>query len=169
MGKRKKPEEKIVYRIRYYERSEPRYNYLKYWRAVRYWVKRNYNVSSSDLEMILFLYDERLFTKSDFAVYEKIQGWDKKRFYRMVDEGWIRCWKTRAERKGKAGLYEVSKAGRRLCSSVYKKLNGEEDFSTSPDENVIFKRKKYNDKIYAMEMIRINRQNRELILRRQPE
>jgi hypothetical protein len=169
MGKHSKEKEKIVYRIRYYERTDPKDNYLKFWRSVRYWVKRNYDISSSDLEMILFLYDERLFTKHDFHAYGQIQGWDKKRFYRMVEEGWINCWKTRAQRSGKAGLYEVSFEGRRLCSAVYKKLNGEEDFSTSPQENSIFKREKYTDKLYAREMIEINRQNRERILRRQPE
>ena len=37
------------------------HNYLKYWRIIRYWVKAKYNLTTPDIEMILFLYSEDYF------------------------------------------------------------------------------------------------------------
>lgn len=169
MRKRTKEKEKVVYKIRYYDRTEPADNFLKYWRTVRFWVRSNYDLSTSDLEMLLFLYDERLFSKDDFAIYERVHSWDRKRFSRLVKAGWIRCWKTRAQRKGRAALYELSEKGRRLCSDVYKKLNGEVDFSVKPSQNKVIKDNTYSSNVYAKEMVEINQKRRELKLRRGSE
>ena len=42
------------------------HNYLKYWRIIRYWVKAKYNLTTPDIEMILFLYSEDYFNKTKF-------------------------------------------------------------------------------------------------------
>ena len=46
--------------------SAPDHDYLKYWRVVKYFAKRKYQVSSADLDMLLFLYSEKYFNKTTF-------------------------------------------------------------------------------------------------------
>ena len=69
--------------IRKKDRVQPRerkFNFLKYLRVVRYYVKRKYDISSSELDMLLFLYDVPFFKKEEFKYYENSMSWDKKRF-----------------------------------------------------------------------------------------
>ena len=46
--------------------AAPDHDYLKYWRVVKYFAKRKYQVSSADLDMLLFLYSEKYFNKTTF-------------------------------------------------------------------------------------------------------
>ena len=48
-------------------------DYLKYWRVVRYFIKAKYNLSQADLDIILFLYSEKYFSKDDFVKLELIK------------------------------------------------------------------------------------------------
>ena len=90
-----------------YDRKEPKYDYLKYLRVVRYWVKQTYGVGLADLEMLLFLYNERLFKRSDFNEYEELFSWDVLRFNDLLRDGWISKWRN--HRGSEAALYEVLK------------------------------------------------------------
>lgn len=164
MARRKKKKEKIEIKIRRYDRKTPKHNYLKHWRVVRYWVKRKYDLSDADLDMILFLYDENLFTYEDFEHFKSITSWDRHRFFRLKKNGWIHVWKDKNWREGNAAMYELTFKSRQLCARVYKLLNGEIDFPESPRRNPVFKRKKYTDKVYSIHMAEINKANR---LRRQ--
>lgn len=38
-----------------YDRKEVVEDYLKYWRVVRQWAKTKHNISSADLDMMIFL------------------------------------------------------------------------------------------------------------------
>jgi len=49
-------------------------DYLKYWRVIRYWVKAKYNIGTPELELLLFLYSEQMFTKSRFQEFETIMS-----------------------------------------------------------------------------------------------
>ena len=42
------------------------HNFLKYWRIVRYYIKRKYEISLMELDMLLYLYDQPIFKKEDF-------------------------------------------------------------------------------------------------------
>ena len=139
-----------------YDRKQPTFDYLKYFRIVRYWVKRMHDISLPDLEMLLFLYSERLFKRSDFNDYEEIFSWDVKRFERLRQEGWISMW--RKSKGSQPALYEVSYKGKRLIVSVYKKLAGEETISETPQNNPIFKKNSpYTDKVYRRAIKRMNK------------
>ena len=46
---------------------EVEYNFLKYWRVVRYWVKKKYGLSQGELEVLLYLYDEALLPETCFS------------------------------------------------------------------------------------------------------
>ena len=46
--------------VKNYQRVEPKHDWLKYWRVVRYWVSESYGLSYPDLEMLLFLYSSNV-------------------------------------------------------------------------------------------------------------
>jgi hypothetical protein len=135
-----------------YDRKTPSNDYLKYWRVVRYWVKAKYGLTTPDLEMLLFLYSEQIFTKDKFSDFKEIMSWDKNRFERLRQEGWIIVWKKR-EGKNKA-LYEVSHKGKKVIGMVYKKLNGEEISERNP---LFLKSANYMDKVYRNMIIEMNK------------
>lgn len=139
-----------------YDRRQPTFDYLKYFRIVRYWVKRVHDLSLPDLEMLFFLFSERLFKRSDFNDYEEIFSWDVKRFERLRRDGWISMW--RKSKGSEPALYEVSYKGKRLIVSVYKKLAGEETISEVAQRNPIFKKNSpYTDKVYRRAIKRMNK------------
>lgn len=111
-------------------------DYLKYWRVIRYWVKAKYNIGTPELEMLLFLYSEQMFTKSRFQEFETIMSWDTKRFNNLLRDGWLQVFRRRSGKN--ATLYELSYKGKSLVRTVYRKLNGEE-VGESPNINPLFR------------------------------
>jgi len=61
------------------------YNYLKYWRVVRYFIKSKYNLKTSELEMLkLFMQNiNRVFTRIDLL--STVWGYDYYGGSRTVD------------------------------------------------------------------------------------
>lgn len=130
-----------------YDRVQPKHDWLKYFRVVRYWAKEAYGLAYPDLEMMLFLYSEDLFSRDDFEKYEMIMSWDVVRFQRLLSDGWIRKWRP-SSNKQKA-LYTLSYKGKKFVNSFYKKLSGEEFITQNPTLNPIFKKSASpRDKIY---------------------
>jgi hypothetical protein len=139
-----------------YDRKEPTYDYLKYFRLVRYWAKRSHNLTIGDLEMLLFLYSERLFKRSDFNEYNQIFSWDKARFDKLLRDGWVSMW--RRNNGSEVALYEVSFKGKRIIVSMYKKLAGEEPITESTTKNPSFKKdSSYTDKVYRRATKKMNK------------
>ena len=136
-------------------RKEPVYDYLKYWKVVKQWARAKYNLSTADIEMMLFLYSEGLFTRSQFEEFDEIMSWNKNRFHQMVKDKWIIKWR---ERKGKQStLYELGFSGKRLCTSIYKKLNKEETISEDRRRNPMFNpNTEYSNKVYRKMIKKMN-------------
>jgi len=42
---------------------------LKYWRVIRYFIKAKYGLTTADLDMLLFLYSEEIFSKKKFEEF----------------------------------------------------------------------------------------------------
>jgi hypothetical protein len=132
-------------------------NFLKYWRVVSYYIKRKYDLSAMELDMLLYLYDMPYFRKEDFNYYGNTMSWDKKRFFEMVNKGLIKEWRPGGEKYGKAKLWELSHKSKTICSLTYKKLTGEEPISEEPRSNPIFKQQNYMDKVYRNIIQKMNR------------
>jgi len=149
-----------------YDRTIPTHDYLKFWRVIRYFIKAKYGLTASDLDMLLFLYSERYFTKDKFHEFEKLMYWDEHRFKKLRTQKWISIFRPRAGNK--KALYEIAYKGKRVINSMYKKLNGEE-IPESPTTNPIFKRNVCStDKIYRKMIMDMNifiRQQRHLSLK----
>jgi len=137
----------------------PSHDYLKYLRVIKYWVKRKYGINNSDLDMLLFLYSEKYFTKKKIEEFEEVMKWDKRRFNRMVDGGWISVFRKTDDRI--ANRYEISYAGRRMVKTMYKKLNREEEIAESRSQNPLFRTDaSYMDKVYRRQIIEMNKSTR---------
>ena len=114
---------------------------LKYWRVIRYFIKSKYNLSTAEIEMLLFLYSEDIFTKKKF------------------EEGWIEIFKKR--KVSTRSIFQLSYKSQRMIDSIYKKLSGEE-IPTQERGNPIFKKNvKYTDKVYKQMIIEMNKSIRQ--------
>ena len=131
------------------------YNYLKYWRIVRYWAKRKFEITDTDLEILLYLYDIDLFTRGQFREYEGLLAWDKTRFNELHTKGHIVQWREDKTRR-QAKLYTLSVRAKRICSSVYKKLTQEEHIPENKVNNPIFTGDSYADKVYRTAIRKMN-------------
>ena len=144
-------------------RKSPPYDYLKYWRVVRYFIKAKYGINTVDLDIMLFLYSEKYFGKSKFDEFDELVAWDRHRFENLLRDGWISVFRKRSANK--KTLYELSHKGRRVISLIYRKLNGEE-IPESPSINPMFlKNVCYTDKVYRnmiKEMNKFIKQQRHL-------
>ena len=149
---------KILRKVkRIYERYEPKNDYLKYWKVVKQWAKAKYDLGTADIEMMLFLYSEGLFTQKQFEEYNEIMSWDRNRFHNLKKEKWIIVWR---KRKGKEPtLYELGFKGKRVCASIYKKLNMEETVSEDRRRNPMFDTNAdYSHKVYRKIIKKMNQE-----------
>jgi len=65
------------------------YDYLKYWRVIRYFIKARYGLTQDDLDMLLFLNSENYFSKDKFDEFDELMSWNKNRFENLRQAGWI--------------------------------------------------------------------------------
>ena len=129
-------------------------DYLKYWRVIRYFIKAKYGLNQADLDMLLFLHSEDIFSKDKFKEFNNMLGWDVSRFERLRKDGWIEIFRNRMGRR--KALYQLSYKTQRVITSIYKKLNGEE-ISTSGNNPMFARNVSYSDKIYRNMIIEMNK------------
>jgi|TARA_R110000782_G_scaffold54064_1_gene114536 hypothetical protein len=140
-----------------YERAIPKNDYLKYWKVVKQWAKVKYKLGTADIEMLLFLYSEGLFTQKQFEEYNEIMTWDKNRFHNLLKDKLIIVWRKRKGRD--ATLYELGFSGKRICASIYKKLNMEELVSENKRSNPMFSTQAvYSEKVYRNIIKKMNQE-----------
>jgi hypothetical protein len=136
-------------------RSTPKDDYLKYYRIIKIWAMKTYKINSTDLEIMYFLYSERLFTYRKFIEFCNIMSWEPKRFLRYREQGLIHVYMKPAWKEPR--MYEMTYKGRRMINSIYKKMNGLETIPVSPRRNPIMKPNgKYSDKVMAMAILNFN-------------
>lgn len=132
----------------------PRKNdYLKYWRSIYHYTKRKHNITSADLDMILFLYSEPYFTMKTFLEFNRVLQISRVRLKKMVEAGWIDIFrKTKGPR---AARYQLSRKAVLLVNTLYKQLNGG---LTQESNSPLFVKKKqtYMDKRHVEQLERRN-------------
>jgi hypothetical protein len=136
--------------------KKPRKNdYMKYWRVIRFFVKKKYKINTEELDMLFFLYSEDYFTSTKFQEFNNILPWKRHRFYKLKKEGWIEVIEP-YRYGGPRSLYTLSFKAVRMIDSIYKKLNGSE-FPTTQTINPMFaKRVGFSAKVHRNMMIKIN-------------
>ena len=129
-------------------------DYLKYWRVIRYFIKAKYGLNQADLDMLLFLHSEDIFSRDKFKKFDNMLGWDVSRFERLRKDGWIEIFRNRMGKR--KALYQLSYKTQRVITSIYKKLNGEE-ISTSGNNPMFARNVSYSDKVYKNMIIEMNK------------
>jgi hypothetical protein len=129
-------------------------DYLKYWKVIRQYVKVKYELTQSDLDMLLFLYSEKYFDRAKFDEFDAILSWDKCRFESLRERGWIVAFRRR--QVGNKAIYQLSVKSDYMIKSIYRKLSGEE-IPVSQSQNKMFaKNVSYLDKVYQDMIRRMN-------------
>ena len=120
---------------------------LKYYRLVRKWARRTYEMQEADIELLIYLDSLNYFTRKQFMNGEYIYSWDKHRWERLRSQGWIDVWRERNRRDAKYAVYKASFKCKQMIARIYKILAGEEDLPTS-ERNTFYKNKSYTDKVF---------------------
>lgn len=144
-----------------YQRKEVRYDFLKNWGIIRKWAIHNYGIKSqADIDMLMFLYTENLFTRTKFHEYSKFMSWDRARFDKLLRDGFISKWRER--KKGEHDMYELSFKAKKMVASIYRKLMGLEPIPESPRRNVVFRpNATFAQKTLAIAIKRVNKEAKE--------
>ena len=122
-------------------------NLLKYYRLVRRWACKTYNLKDADLELLVYLDCKKIFTRNDFINGVYTYSWDKNRWERLRRDGWIEVFKERNRTTSKYTAYKVSYKCNRLITRIYKILLGQEDLPTS-QASAFYSNKTYTDKVF---------------------
>ena len=120
---------------------------LKYYRLVRKWACKTYELTDSDLELLIYLDCKDRFTRKEFIDGTYTYSWDKNRWERLRQQGWIEVWRHRNRTSIKYSIFKTSYKCSQLISRIYRILLGEEDLPTS-ERSVFYKNKSYTDKVY---------------------
>mgnify|MGYP003634443538 CR=1 FL=1 len=132
-------------------------NILKHYRVVRKWAAKNNDISTSDLEILIYLDCVGLFNRLDFIDGMYSHSWDSRRWSRLMDGGWLTVFSKRDRVNTKKNIYKVSFKGKSLINRVYKIMVGEEDIPTSTRRNSIMKGDTYTDKVLIKSIKEVNK------------
>lgn len=122
-------------------------NLLKYYRLVRKWACKTYNLKDADIELLIYLDCKKQFTRNDFINGVYTYSWDKARWERLRRDGWIDVWRKRNRTTMKTNIYSTSYKCKSLINRIYRILLAEEDLPTSA-RSTFYKNKTYTDKVY---------------------
>ena len=122
-------------------------NLLKYYRLVRKWACKTYDLKDADIELLIYFDCKKQFTRNDFIDGVYTYSWDKARWERLRREGWIDVWRKRNRTTMKTNIYSTSYKCKSLINRIYRILLGEEDLPTSA-RSTFYKNKTYTDKVY---------------------
>ena len=136
-----------TYRMRLTGQDLQDINLLKYYRLIRRWACKTYNLKDADLELLIYLDCKKLFTRNDFINGVYTYSWDKNRWERLRREGWIDVFKERNRTTSKYAAYKTSNKCKMLIKRIYRIMLAEEDLPTSA-RSTFYKNKTYTDKVY---------------------
>lgn len=127
-------------------------DYLKFYKIVYWYTKKMYNISSPDLDIILFLYSERYFSEEKFREYSNIFAYNFN-VNTMTAKGLIMLY---AKRHSKNHIYQLTPHAIKIIQFLYRTLEGK-PISMRSSAIIALKRrktpdieKKYLNKIFLM-------------------
>ena len=120
---------------------------FKYYRLVRKWACKTYDLTDADLELLVYLDCKSRFTRNEFIEGVYTYSWDKNRWERLIKDGWIDVWRHRNRTTIKYSIYKTSFKCSQLISRIYRIMLAQEDLPTS-ERSVFYNNKSYTDKVY---------------------
>jgi hypothetical protein len=147
-----------------YGQRDVKYNYLKYYSVVKYYFQRRYKLTNYEFNMLLFLYSEQYFTYARFDEYENVMPWDRKRFKKLVERGFIEVFREDNPQTKQKAIYQLAYKSKRFITNLYNILNNETlEISTNKSQHKIFLKKvRYTDKVMRNFIKKINKERRQL-------
>lgn len=122
--------------------SNMEYNFLQYSRIIRTWAKRNYKLSDTKIDILLYLSPIHIFTSTQFQRFLKEMGLsDYSIFKKMRDEGWFTMW----SKSGAKVYYVLSHKGNELVKKLHKMCMLEQEIPMSERRNVIVRSRNPKD------------------------
>jgi hypothetical protein len=94
-------------------------DYLKYWKIVKRYMMIKNNLSSSHLDLLLFLYSEKYFGIDTFEKYEALISWDSNRISNLQKEGWITKFRDYDKKLNQKALYTLTRKAQTMIRSIY--------------------------------------------------
>jgi len=122
-------------------------NLLKYYRLIRKWACKTYDLKDADLELLIYLDCKGHFTRNQFIEGAYTYSWDKNRWERLRRNGWIDIWRQRNRTSIKYTIYKLSTRAKQLIMRIYRIMLAEEDIPTS-QKSIFFQNKTYTDKVF---------------------
>ncbi len=132
-------------------------NLVKHYRIIRQWAAKNNNLTSADIELLIYLDCIDIFSKIDFKMGAYSYSWDNRRWNRLLQEDWIKVWRQRNHTTQKYNLYKMSFKGKQLINRIYRIMLGEEDIPTSERRNVIMRGRTYTDTVLKTSINNVNK------------
>lgn len=120
---------------------------FKYYRLVRKWVCKTYDLTDADLELLVYLDCKGRFTRQEFIDGTYTYSWDKTRWDRLRKAEYIETWRHRNRTTIKYSIFKTSRKCSQIISRMYRILLGDEDLPTS-ERSVFYNNKSYTDKVY---------------------
>lgn len=117
----------VLRKTKAYRRPERPDAYLKYHKLVMSMAKRKFELSSTELDLILFLYDEDIFTRTTVKTYSRIMNFNGRIVDHLVRRELIRKWFEDPSRR--YPLFELTRKAKYINKWIYDRLNGEEPIS----------------------------------------
>jgi DNA-binding MarR family transcriptional regulator len=143
---------------KYYRPREVESDYLKYHKLVFSWAIGTKGITQADLDMILFLYSEKIFNQTKIKDYALLMPFDKKRLEKLVESGWIVKW--REEAKNRVVLYQLTHRSKMLVRSIYRKLDGLESIPEDPKVNQMMKWTNSRQRMYSLGVKKMNKKRK---------
>jgi hypothetical protein len=122
-------------------------NLFKYYRLVRRWACKTYDLKDADLELLIYLDCKKRFTRNDFMDGVYTYTWDKRRWDRLKQGGWIETWRHRNRTTIKYSVFKTSLKCQSLINRIYRILLAQEDLPQS-SRSTFYKNKTYTDKVF---------------------
>ena len=130
---------------------------LKHYRIIRRWASKNNDLTSADLELLIYLDCINYFTINDFKMGVYSYSWNNRRWNKLIQNNWVVLWRHRNRSTQKYNIYKVSFKGKQLIQKIYRIMLGQDDIPTSERRNSIMKGKSYIDKVLQTSIYNVNK------------
>ena len=142
------------------QRFAPINDILKYYRVVRFYTMKKYQISHFDLEFLFFFYSEQLFSRKELMKVSSVYGFNDEKFKGLYKDGWFIKWREHVGSR-QAALYELSHKAKMMIADFYKHLDGTLPIPTNEDGCCIFNKAAIkSEKLLADHIVLMNSKNK---------
>lgn len=136
--------------------SNIEYDFLTNIKTVFRWASDNYKLTRSEIELMLYLYGQGVFTSQQARNAVKLYDINSTVvFNNYIKSGWFLLWREKQGRD--LALYTLSNRGKTMCARMHKFCCGVEKIPESPRSNVMaINADKGNAKTYLDMIKRMN-------------